>query len=584
MHFFSARHPTDEQRGPRRHPYFLNPYSPGEIPRATGYRPIKFGDVACNDTRMLMSHGPYNARDYGVAGDGVTNDQPALAALVEQLGAAYAADRVPRVIYCPPGVYSVRDQSIVWRSGVSLIGAGAGATRFVLANPGKPNTPVVLAAFTAQQHGASRENHLADCTFASFEIDGAKVDLERYDPLAKGLGLQYLVRARFRDLYIHDTAGTGLGCDFLQDAVIEAIHAQNCGRQDNGEQMGGAGIGIGIGGWGPIERLTVISCIAVDNGTNGIFVELQRENWPPPRGIKIIACHAAGNRFGISDWGAEGLIVSACIMTANHEAGFDVSSKGTAKIGGRGGILSDCVIDSNVRDGVSIGNTPGPYAVRGNRISGNGRYGYREHNLAGGDDDPARVIVLESNEIWANALGGIHLDGDMRDAAIVGNRVRNNGTQAEGAASSEGRAVTCTATSLRDTGARWRPDGHKGKMLTVGEQCAMVVSNTEQELSLAPYRPGAPTAWKGATPARGSRYHLPDAPPVRAGLMIAANLHGCWIRGNRIWDDRTHETQTHGLWITERGKCVACRIEDNGVRENDEGVGVTNEKSARTGR
>ena len=33
-----------------------------------------------------------NARDHGLAGDGVTNDQPALQALVDALGAAYAAD------------------------------------------------------------------------------------------------------------------------------------------------------------------------------------------------------------------------------------------------------------------------------------------------------------------------------------------------------------------------------------------------------------------------------------------------------------------------------------------------------------
>jgi hypothetical protein len=50
----------------------------------------------------------------------------------------------------------------------------------VLANPGKLNNPVVLAQFTTQQHGASRANHLADCTFASFEIDGSMVTLEKY--------------------------------------------------------------------------------------------------------------------------------------------------------------------------------------------------------------------------------------------------------------------------------------------------------------------------------------------------------------------------------------------------------------------
>ena len=65
-----------------------------------------------------------------------------------------------------------------------------------------------------------------------------------------------------------------------------------CGRLDNGEQMGGAGIGIGIGGWGDTERLTIANCTALGNGTNGIFLELQKDYWTPPRGNRIIGCHA----------------------------------------------------------------------------------------------------------------------------------------------------------------------------------------------------------------------------------------------------------------------------------------------------
>ena len=109
-----------------------------------------------------------------------------------------------------------------------------------------------------------------------------------------------MVRARFRDLYIHDTAATGLGCDFLQDSVVEGVHVVNCGRLDNEHQMGGAGVGIGIGGWGDMERVTVSACMAIGNATNGIFVELQEGFWPPPRGVKVVGCHAVGNRFGIS--------------------------------------------------------------------------------------------------------------------------------------------------------------------------------------------------------------------------------------------------------------------------------------------
>src|SRR5205085_1586272 len=139
------------------------------------------------------------------------------------------------------------------------------------------------ARFTEKEHGASRENALVDCTFASFEIDGSRVQLDEYTPHAKGIDLQFMLRGTFHDLYIHDTAATGLGCDHLQDTLIEDVIAERCGRLNNGEQPGGAGIGLGIGGWGGIERCSLNDCIAVGNATNGIFLELQPGKGPSPR-------------------------------------------------------------------------------------------------------------------------------------------------------------------------------------------------------------------------------------------------------------------------------------------------------------
>src|SRR5512138_2551762 len=81
-------------------------------------------------------HDVCNARERGLVGNGRANDQPALAALVESLGRECAKDGRPRVIYCPPGEYLIADATTVWKSGVSLTGAGPGATRFVLANTG----------------------------------------------------------------------------------------------------------------------------------------------------------------------------------------------------------------------------------------------------------------------------------------------------------------------------------------------------------------------------------------------------------------------------------------------------------------
>ncbi|MFF0462547.1 right-handed parallel beta-helix repeat-containing protein [Streptomyces mexicanus] len=509
-----------------------------------------------------------DAREHGLAGDGVTNDQPAFQRLVDALGAAVAADGRPRVLRVPAGRYLMRDRPTVWRSGVSLIGAGRGATCFVLANPGARTTPVPLAWFTTKQHGAGPDDHLADLTFAHFEIDGSGVSTEEYDVLAKGLGLQYVLRGRFSDLYIHDTAATGFGCDFLQDTVVEGVLVTGCGRQDSGEQMGGAGIGIGIGGWGRVERLTVTACTATGNGTNGIFLELQNADWPPPTGIRITACHAEDNRFGISDWGADGLLVTSSTMLGNHEAGFDVSSQGTSGIGGRGGIVTGCVIDGNVRDGIGLGNTPGPYAFRGNRISSNGRYGYWEHNLAGGDDEPTAGIVLEANDIRDNALDGVRVDATMTDTVLVDNRIRGNGRRSAGATEGGGTGVRCAALSLTDDEAAWPPDGHRGKEVSVGGQTALVTWNTTTELALAPVRPGADTAWADGVPADGSAYRLPAAPPLRAGLTVDAAVTRPRMHGNTIGDGQLVKTQTHGMCVTRDGRWTDGRVVDNDLSQN----------------
>jgi hypothetical protein len=369
--------------------------------------------------------GVCNARDYGLTGDGVTNDQPALAALVEELGRACAADGLPRVLYCPPGEYRIAGETTVWRSGVSLTGAGEGATRFRLESDGKP---VALAAFNKQQHGASPDNALYDCCFFNFEIDGSRVTLPDYEPRAKGLDLQYMVRATFRDLYIHDTAATGLGCDFLKDSILEGVYAMNCGRLNSGDQPGGAGIGIGLGGWGDIERTNVTDCIADGNATHGIFFELQKGMPTPPRGLKILGCHCTHNRFGISDWGADGVIVGNCLMVENRESGFDVSARGTGGVAGRGGLLSGCVIDANGKDGICVDGTCGPYTLRGNRISNNRRHGYWHWPMKP-DQEVAREIAIDGNDIFGNGGDGIRFDHQTVDACITGNRIRRNGGQ-----------------------------------------------------------------------------------------------------------------------------------------------------------
>ncbi|MCF2435852.1 right-handed parallel beta-helix repeat-containing protein [Streptomyces thinghirensis] len=249
-------------------------------------------------------------------------------------------------------------------------------------------------------------------------------------------------------------------------------------------------------------------------------------------------------------------------MLGNHVAGFDVSAQGTTSVGGRGGIVTGCVIDGNAGDGIALGNTPGPYAFRGNRVSANGRYGYWQHNLAGGDQEPATDIVLESNDIHDNALDGIRVD-----ARCTSRRSSATGSGTTAAAPRRrpgggGAGVHCGPLSLTDENADWLPGGHRGKRLTVGawnagagprdadaeagarvtagagaEVTVVVTDNTATELTLAPERPGAQTAWPGGTPGPGAAYRLPDAPTPRTGLTAAAAVTHPYVHGNRVRDD-----------------------------------------------
>jgi hypothetical protein len=310
--------------------------------------------------------------------------------------------------------------------------------------------------------------------------------------------------------------------------------------------------------------LTVTACTARDNGTNGIFLELQQEEWPPPRGIRITACHAEGNRFGISDWGADGLVVTGCTMIGNHEAGFDISAQGTSAVAGRGGMVVNCVIDGNLRDGVGIGNTPGPYTITGSRISANGRYGYWQHHLGGGYHGPAVDLILDGNSIRDNGLDGIRVDAGLDHSAFTRNRIRNNGRRAAPATSGSAGGVAYGDLTLTDETADWRPDGHRGKQVTVGEENAVVLFNTATQLGLAPHRPGAGTAWRSGRPADGTPYRLPGAPRLRAGITLDAPVGVLDLAENRIWDDQEEPSQTHATWSTERASGATARGQGHG--------------------
>lgn len=156
----------------------------------------------------------------------------------------------------------------------------------------------------------------------------------------------------------------------------------------------------------------------------------------------------------------------------------------------------------------------------------------------------------------------------MRDTEVLDNRIRNNGRRGAGAAAGGGAGVHFTGLSVTDEKADWPTDGHRGKEVTVGAQTAVVTYNTPTELSLAPVRPGADTAWPDGVPEASSAYRLPAAPVLRAGLTVDAPVIRPHLRGNRIGDDQPARTQTHGMRITRSGRWTNGRESENDLSGN----------------
>jgi hypothetical protein len=73
-----------------------------------------------------------------------------------------------------------------------------------------------------------------------------------------------------------------------------------------------------------------------------------------------------------------------------------------------------------------LDGTPGPYTLRGNRMSNNARHGYWHWRMK--DDEPTpREIVLDGNDLFGNRGDGIRFDREVIDACLTGNRIRRNG-------------------------------------------------------------------------------------------------------------------------------------------------------------
>lgn len=341
-----------------------------------------------SDNNNTGSNEQYNAHSYDVTGDGITNDAPALNALV-----ALVHDNGGGTIYLPKGTYML-DEPILWASNVSLRGEGMGLA--VL----KPRQSEGVGEGFAAIRGMtfSADAPCVNCTFEQFTIDGSEMNITEYTSWPKGINIHYMNNPVFRDLEIRNTCATGLGVDQLANGVIDHVVCINCGRSwasTGAEQnAGGAGIGIGTNSMDG-ESLIIQNCVADGCGNYGIFLENQGHSTPTKPESHVIANNIVRNGRN------HGIIV-----------------KGDANV-----VVGDNVVLDNAGDGLAVlennGYVTEHIMFSNNLVQGNGN-GFRLES-----NGVCQDITLSGN-VFSSNNNGIVLNTDTTELSLIGNTVKGS--------------------------------------------------------------------------------------------------------------------------------------------------------------
>ena len=374
-------------------------FSPGQVLTAAHMNHIEDGIVAVEEAISSGGSGQngggsldhyYVATEYDTKGDGVTDDSPALNALV-----TLVHDAGGGTIYLPEGVYML-DAPILWQSNVSLRGEGVGLA--ILKTRQAAGVGEGFAAIRGLSF--SKDDPYVNCTFEQFTIDGEEMQITEYTSWPKGINIHFLDKCVFRDLEIRNTCATGLGVDHLRSAVIDHVVCTNCGRSWTGngteQNMGGAGIGIGTNCMEG-ESLIVQNCVADGCGNYGIFFEKQGYTYPGK---------------------AEGHVIANNVVRNGRNHGIVV--KGDANV-----VIADNVVFGNANDGLAVLENNGfiteHIVFSGNLVRGNGN-GFRLES-----DGVCRDITLSGNVFNGNA-NGIVLNTDTTELSLIGNTIKNSAT------------------------------------------------------------------------------------------------------------------------------------------------------------
>ena len=401
-------------------------------------------------SEMARNRQVYNAREFGLRKEQGARNEYIINGAIDT-----AARNGGGIVFIPPGNWGLMG-GIVPRSGVSVIGAGQGATIL------RPRS-----SFAAILRLPTDDSYLTDCVFQDFAIDGSEQTLvgdSTYDSRIKGFYFFFFKRCFFHRLLIQNTGATGLGVDYAYDCTMTSITTENCGRLAPAGQAGASGIGIGTGG-SLDEPLYIGGTFNRNNKNFGIFGEwARRDNSTNHSRYSIYANNVCtGNgKAGIGDCGLDGLICTGNDLTNNLGYGFLQDTGTMDVIGGRPapgsrGILLGNNISRNGKSGIGYDGTAvagSGYHYKHNIVNDNAEFGIEIISPAREYND----VWVFGNEIARNGRDGFRLSsGTMRNLDIEHNRIFNNGqNQSSGGGSGivlNGNVSVGSITSnkLRDT-------------------------------------------------------------------------------------------------------------------------------------
>ena len=382
---------------------------------------------------LSLSLSDFLAPGQAMPSDGVTDAAVLIQSAINQAATLYAADGLVRAVHFPTGKFLLNASlTPPAGGGFGIIGAGMDQTVFItgvdlpfLLNPTNPDPWTGTPLYK-------------DMVFREFTIDGVRHSSDTYNSNRKGIFIQRVQDTEFYRVKIKDVNATGFGLDYCNNVSFVNCVADGCGKgrfseTDLSARVGsGAGIGIGAGG-SALESVTVLNCLTINCGTNGIFIEhLGRvDGYYESAGYKIIGNMCVNNNIGIGDQGSLGTIIQGNVCRDNKYAGFRVGVSSANQQGGYDGQCIGNTFVSNETGVMVVGTSLGGYSITNNSIIDSKSYGIWFPQLT----LPSWVgsgYKINDNRIMRSGGSGIFADntGVLSDIEISGNTIKDNGFDA----------------------------------------------------------------------------------------------------------------------------------------------------------